>query len=158
MLKKGSKAPNFKLSSAPDQHVMLTDLKGKKVVLLFYPADWSPICSDELSIFNASIKLLKKYNAYIVGISVDSVWSHDAFSKERLLHFPLLADFEPKGEIAMCYNVYNQSTGMAKRAIYLIDEKGIIRWNYLSPDNVNRGVDGVLTVLEDLQKEISSCD
>lgn len=153
MLKTDTKAPTFKLNSTPDQTVSLNQLKGKKVVLLFYPADWSPVCSDELAIFNAATKLFEKYNAVVVAISVDNVWSHDAFAKKQNLHFPLLSDFEPKGQIATHYDVYNKKAGVCKRAIYLIDEKGIIQWHYVSPDGVNPGVDGVLNALEQIKKE-----
>lgn len=150
MLKIGIKAPDFKLNSTPDQELTLSELTGKNVVLVFYPADWSPVCSDEMSLYNASLKLFGKYNAIVVGISVDSKWSHMAFAKERNLHFPLLADFEPKGAVSKLYEVYDETNGHSKRALYLIDEKGVICWAYLSPEGMNPGVDGVLDALEEL--------
>ena len=150
MLEKGTNAPDFKLYSTPDQCLSLSELKGKKVVLVFYPADWSPVCSDELSIFNTSSKLFEKNNAIVVGISVDSRWSHMAFAKDRSLHFPLLADYEPKGEVSKLYEAYDDVKGHSKRAIYLIDEDGIIQWSYLSPEGINPGVDGVLDALDKL--------
>lgn len=152
MLDNGTKAPDFKLNSTPDQQLALSELKGKNVILVFYPADWSPVCSDEMSLFNASKKLFEKHNAITLGISVDSKWSHMAFAKERGLHFPLLADFEPKGAVSKLYKAYEEVGGYSKRAIYLIDENGIIRWSYLSPEGMNPGVDGVLDALEDLTK------
>lgn len=150
MLENGTKAPEFKLNCTPDQEVALSELNGKNVVLVFYPADWSPVCSDEMSLFAVSKKLFEKHNAIILGISVDSKWSHTAFAKERRLGFPLLADFEPKGEISRRYDVYEENKGHSKRAIYLIDGEGIIRWSHLSPEGINPGVDGVLNALEKL--------
>lgn len=150
MLKNGTKAPEFKLSCTPDQEIALSELKGKNVVLVFYPADWSPVCSDELSLFAASQKIFEQQNALILGISVDSKWSHLAFAKERKLGFPLLADFEPKGEVSTKYEAHDPEKGHSKRAIYLIDTEGIIRWSYLSPEGINPGVDGVLDALEEL--------
>lgn len=152
MLKNGTKAPDFKLNSTPDQELSLSELKGKKVVLVFYPADWSPVCSDEMSLFNTSMKLFEKDNAIVIGISVDSKWSHMAFAKDRKLQFPLLADFEPKGAVSKLYEVYNDENGHSKRAIYLIDEEGIVRWSYLSPEGLNPGVDGILDALDELSK------
>lgn len=153
MLKVGTKAPDFKLNSTPDQEVSLSELKGKNVVLAFYPADWSPVCSDEMSLYNASLKLFSKSNAIVVGISVDSKWSHMAFAKDRNLHFPLLADFEPKGAVSKLYEVYDEKSGHSQRALYLLDEEGIIRWSYLSPEGMNPGVDGVLDALDELTKK-----
>ncbi|WP_392564423.1 redoxin domain-containing protein [Orbus wheelerorum] len=150
MLKNSIKAPDFKLSATPDKQISLSEFIGKKIILVFYPADWSPVCGDELAIFSSSLKLFEKYNVQILGISVDSKWSHAAFSENRKLKFPLLADFEPKGAISIKYEAYSTATGTSKRAIYLIDEMGIIRWSYLSPDNINPGVDGVLDALENL--------
>ena len=153
MLKNGTAAPDFKLNSTPDQQLSLSELKGKKVVLAFYPADWSPVCTDEMSLYSASLKLFDKNNAIVIGVSVDSKWSHMAFSQNRNLHFPLLADFEPKGAVSRLYQVYDEKSGHSKRALYLIDEKGIIQWSYLSPEGMNPGVDGVLDALEELNKK-----
>jgi len=152
MLKVGTKAPDFKLKSTPDQEITLSELRGKNVVLAFYPADWSPVCTDEMSLYNASMKLFSKSNAIVVGISVDSKWCHMAFAQNRSLHFPLLADFEPKGAVSKLYEVYDETSGHSQRALYLIDEEGIIRWAYLSPEGMNPGVDGVLDALDELTK------
>ena len=151
MLAIGTKAPDFKLNSTPDQQLSLSELTGKNIILAFYPADWSPVCTDELSLYNMSIDLFNKSNAIIIGISVDSKWSHMAFSQNRKLHFPLLADFEPKGAVSKLYEVYDEAGGHSKRALYLIDDKGIIRWNYLSPEGMNPGVDGILDALDKLK-------
>lgn len=152
MLAIGTTASEFELYATPDQKVKLSELKGKKVILAFYPADWSPVYSDELTIYNEALKLFEKYNAQLIGISVDSKWSHTAFSEQHHFHFPLLADFEPKGAVAQLYESYDAENGVCKRSIYLIDEKGIIRWNYLSPVGINPGADGILDALDTLDK------
>jgi peroxiredoxin len=153
MLKNGRQAPNFTLNVTPDQQLSLSEFIGKKVILVFYPADWSAVCGSELAIINTSVTLLEKYNAVVLGISVDSKWSHKAFSEKQQLRFPLLSDFEPKGAVSQLYDVYNQQQGYSKRAIYIIDENGVIQWSYLSPDEINPGVDGVLEALDKLATE-----
>ncbi|MCO6523509.1 MAG: redoxin domain-containing protein [Candidatus Schmidhempelia sp.] len=153
MLKNGIKAPNFTLNITPEQQISLSELIGKKVILAFYPADWSSVCGSEMTIFNTSVKLLEKYNAVVLGISVDSKWSHKAFSEKLQLHFSLLSDFEPKGAVSQLYDVYDLSQGCSKRAIYIIDEKGIIQWSSLSPNEINPGIDGVLDALDKLATE-----
>ncbi len=147
----GTKAPEFSLKSTPDQMVGLSDFKGRPVVLAFYPADWSPVCGDELAVFNQALREFEKYDAELLGISVDSAWCHVAFAQNRNLHFPLLADFNPKGEVAERYGVYLPQDGEAARALFVIDESGVIRWSYLSPIGVSPGADGILNALEELQ-------
>src|SRR6202046_3077159 len=107
MLLQGASAPEFELSCTPDQKLRLSELPGKKVILAFYQADWSPVCSDQMALYNEMLKFFKKYDADIFGISVDSKWCHMAFAQSRNLHFPLLADFEPKGDVAKKYGVYD---------------------------------------------------
>ena len=150
MLDPGTEAPDFELHTTPDQTVKLRELRGKKVILAFYPADWSPVCGDEMALYNETLKLFSKHNAQLLGISVDSVWSHVAFSESRKLHFPLLADFEPKGGVCQRYGVYDAQLGEAQRALFVLDEQGIIRWSYLSPVGINPGADGILDALEKL--------
>jgi peroxiredoxin len=143
-------APDFTLFATPDQQITLSDLKGKRVVLAFYPADWSPVCGDQLTVYNEILKVFRKLNAEVVGISVDSKWCHTAFSKHRNLHFPLLADFEPKGAVSKMFGSYNEAEGLSRRALFVIDEDGLIRWSYLSPDGINPGAEGILEALEKL--------
>ncbi len=150
MLEVGTKSPDFSLFATPDQRIELNQLKGKRVILAFYPADWSPVCSDQMSLYNETLKYFQKQNAELIGISVDSKWSHLAFSQDRKLHFPLLADFEPKGSVAKMYGVYDEDEGECKRALYVLDEEGIIRWNYLSPVGINPGADGILNALDEM--------
>lgn len=148
MLQKGDKAPDFSLYATPDQHFSLSELKGKNVILAFYPADWSPVCSDQMALYNEMLKYFSKYDATILGISVDSKWCHLAFSQSRNLHFPLLADFEPKGEVSKAYGVYNEKEGECNRALFVIDKEGNVAWSYLSPTAINPGADGILDALE----------
>ena len=148
ILSKGNTAPNFALFAKTDQKLSLDDLKGLPVILAFYPADWSPVCGDQMSLYNETLPLFNKFNAQLIGISVDSKWCHKAFSESRNLHFPLLSDFEPKGAISKLYGAYNEADGASKRALFVIDEQGIIQWSYLSPDNINPGADGILDALE----------
>lgn len=153
MLEVGTKAPDFELHSSPDQKIKLSELKGKRVVLSFYPADWSPVCGDQMVLYNEMLKYFREKNAEVLGISVDSKWCHLAFGKERNLHFPLLADFEPKGEVARLYQVYDEKTGECERALYVIDEEGIIRWSYTSPKGINPGADGILDALDEIEQK-----
>jgi peroxiredoxin len=150
MLAIGTKAPDFSLFTTPDQQIKLSQLKGKKVILAFYPADWSPVCGDQMALYNETLKLFHKQNAELIGISVDSKWCHLAFSQDRKFHFPLLSDFEPKGAVAKLYDVYDEQEGECERALYVIDEEGIIRWNYLSPVGINPGADGILDALDEM--------
>jgi peroxiredoxin len=146
-LRPGTLAPDFKLPSTPDQCVALSELRGKPVVLVFYPADWSPVCSDQLGLYNELLPEFSEYDAQIIGISVDGIWSHVAFSKDRKMHTPLLSDFEPKGAVARSYGVYNEKNGEAERALFVIDPEGVIRWSYVSPVGINPGADGILKAL-----------
>jgi peroxiredoxin len=152
----GTRAPDFKLPSTPDQTVSLAEFRGQPVILAFYPEDWSPVCSDQLALYQEVLPEFQKFNAALVGISVDSAWSHLAFAKERNLRFPLLADFEPKGEVARAYHVYRANDGTSERALFVIDADGIVRWSYTAPVSVNPGADGILRALENLAKEKTS--
>jgi peroxiredoxin len=146
----GTIAPNFTLQSTPDQRLSLAELRGRPVVLVFYPADWSPVCGDQLGLYNELREEFARFNALVLGISVDGVWCHAAFAKDRHFHFPLLADFEPKGELARRFGVYREADGFAERALFVLDKEGIIRWSYVSPVGINPGADGILSALEAL--------
>lgn len=148
-LRPGAKAPDFTLNVTPDQKITLSDLKGRPVVLAFYPADWSPVCGDQMGLYNEMMSEFRKYQAELLGLSVDGVWCHAAFAADRRLHFPLLSDFEPKGAVAKQYGVYRPE-GVSERALFVIDGDGVIRWCYISPLGINPGADGILDALEDL--------
>ena len=149
MLQAGTPAPDFTLHVTPDQTLSLSELRGRPVILAFYPADWSPVCGDQMSLYNEVLPEFRRYHAELLGISVDGAWCHAAFAKDRKLHFPLLSDFEPKGDVARQYGVYRKD-GVSERALFVIDENGVIVWSYRSPMAVNPGADGILEALEEL--------
>lgn len=146
----GTPAPDFNLPATPDQKVSLQDLRGRPAILAFYPADWSPVCGDQMALYNEILPEFHRAGAQLVGISVDGVWCHAAFAQARKLHFPLLADFEPKGAVARRYGVYREADGITERALFVLDADGIIRWSEVSPLGINPGADGILDALDKL--------
>jgi peroxiredoxin len=153
LLPAGTPAPNFRLPTTPEQRVGLSDFRGRPVVLVFYPADWSPVCSDQLVLYQEIMPEFQRFNAIILGISCDGVWCHLAFAKERNLRFPLLSDFHPKADVSRAYNAYREEDGYSERALAVIDGEGIVRWSFLSPVGVNPGADGILMALEEMAGE-----
>jgi peroxiredoxin len=153
ILDAGARAPEFTLLATPDQKLALRELQGKPVILAFYPADWSPVCGDQMALYNEILPEFQRFGAQLVGISVDGQWCHAAFAESRRLHFPLVADFEPKGAVAKAYGAYRDEDGTSERALFVIDANGIIAWSYCSPVSVNPGADGILDALESLRAE-----
>jgi len=151
MLSAGTPAPDFSLHTTPDQRVSLSDFRGRPVILAFYPADWSPVCGDQMALYNELLGEFQQFGAELLGISVDGTWCHIAFAHERKLRFPLLSDFEPKGQVARMYGAYREDDGTSERALFVIDGDGVIRWSYRSPVGVNPGADGILRALEALK-------
>jgi peroxiredoxin len=149
----GATAPDFELHSTPDQTVRLAELRGTPVVLAFYPADWSPVCGDQMALYNEMHQEFHEYGAQLIGISVDGVWCHRAFGEARRIHFPLLADFEPKGSVSRLYGAYREADGFSERALFVIDARGSVCWSYLSPVGVNPGADGIFAALDALTPE-----
>src|SRR3989440_9420277 len=147
----GVEAPDFTLRSTPDQWLTLSEFRGQPVVLAFYPADWSPVCGDQMALYNELLSEFQELDAQLLGVSVDSAWCHAAFSRDRKLHFPLLSDFEPKGEVARRYGVYRNEDGCAGRALFVINAEGMIHWSHVSPIGVNPGAAGILSALQELQ-------
>ena len=156
ILQKGTPAPDFSLYSTPDKTVKLSDFRGKRVIIAFYPADWSPVCGDQMALYNEMLNYFRKYNAELLGISVDSKWCHAAFEEDRKIQFPLLADYEPKGAVSKLYGAYDEAEGSSARALFIIDEAGIIQWSYLSPMDINPGADGIMEQLELLSNTTNS--
>jgi peroxiredoxin len=150
ILPPGTRAPDFRLSATPDKQLSLGDLRGKPVILAFYPADWSPVCGDQMALYNEVLPEFQHFNAELLGISVDGAWCHAAFAKDRHLRFPLLADFEPKGRVAVEYGAYRSKEGVAERALFVINKDGVIAWSYCSPITVNPGAEGILEALQKL--------
>lgn len=146
----GTKAPDFSLPSTPDQKVSLSEFKGRNVILVFYPADWSPVCGDQLTLYNELKDQFDDLNADLIGISVDGIWCHLAFAKDRGFRLTLLADFEPKGDIARQYGVYRDGEGVTERALFVIDGEGVIQYAYVSPIGINPGANGILKALQGL--------
>lgn len=149
----GTAAPPFKLQADPDRSVALAEFRGRPVVLVFYPADWSPVCGDQIGLYNEMADDFAEYGAQLLGISVDGVWCHRAYHEARKIYFPLLADFEPKGAVSRQYGAYREKDGFAERALFVIDAQGVVRWSYLSPVGVNPGADGILSALDALAPE-----
>jgi peroxiredoxin len=136
-----------------DRRLSLGDLAGRPVILVFYPGDWNSACDAQLSLYNEILPEFRKYGAELVGVSVDSVWCHAAYAERRNLHFPLLADFHPKGAVAKKYGTYRHRAGLCEPAIFLIDRQGTIFWSHCAPIGVNPGADGILDALERLSAE-----
>jgi peroxiredoxin len=148
ILPAGQPAPEFELRVTPDQTLSLKEMRGRRVVLAFYPADWSPVCGDQMALYNQVLPEFRNRGAELLGISVDSAWCHAAFARHGNLHFALLSDFEPKGAVARAYGAYRDGEGVAERALFVLDEKGMIAWSYCSPIAVNPGADGILDALD----------
>lgn len=146
------KAPPFSLPVSPDERLSLAELRGRNVVLVFYPADWSPVCGDQMALYNELRPEFERLDAVVVGVSVDGAWCHAAFREARGFRIPLLSDFEPKGAVAREYGVYREQDGTTERALFVIDRNGVIRWSHISPIDVNPGADGILEALERLQQ------
>lgn len=149
-LSPGTPAPAFTLPASPGEHRSLGGRRARPAVLVFYPADWSPVCGDQLTLYNALGSEWDRLGAEVIGISVDGPWCHAAYREARNLRLPLLADFEPKGAVSRAYGVYDDQTGTSRRALFVVDGDGVIRWSYVSPAEVNPGADGILEALEAL--------
>lgn len=151
LLPAGATAPHFRLPAGPDAFISLNQFRGRAVVLVFYPADWSPVCGDQLALYNEILPDFEQLDAQVLGVSVDGPWCHLAYAEARRLRFPLLSDFEPKGGVARAYGAYDAEGGVSRRALFVIDADGIVRWSYLSPEEINPGADGILAALEQMQ-------
>ena len=150
ILEAGTRAPDFTLKSAPDRMTTLSELRGRPVILAFYPADWSPVCGDQMALYNEILDEFAEHDAQLLGISVDGAWCHKAYAEAKNLKFPLLSDFEPKGAVSRAYGAYANQKGQSARALFVLDRDGIIRWSHLSPSGVNPGANGILEALEAL--------
>ena len=150
LLAPASPAPDFTLPSTMDNPIRLADFQGKPVILVFYPGDFTPVCGDQLTLYNELLSLFAEFDAQILGISVDGLETHEAFSEDRKLDFPLLADADPLGEVARQYGVFDEESQTCERALFVIDRTGHISWSYLAPREENPGADGILKALETL--------
>ena len=146
----GIPAPDFTLPGHAGESLSLRDFRGMPAVLVFYPAAWSPVCGDQLTLYNEVFPLFQEHDAQVLAFSVDGKWCLRALAEQRGLRFPLLSDFEPKGAVARLYGVYDPEKGVARRALFVLDAEGTIRWSHVSPSSVNPGADGILRALETL--------
>src|SRR4029077_16356960 len=142
VLSPGTRAPDFTLRCTPDQSISLSELRRQPVVLAFYPADWSPVCGDQMALYNEMLSEFQEFDAELLGISVDGAWCHGAFSRDRKLHFPLLPDCDPKGDATRRCGVYRPNDATSERALFVINAEGVIHWSYVSPVGVNPGAAG----------------
>lgn len=149
--KPGDTAPDFSLVDSNGSQITLNELQGQPVVLVFYPADESPVCSDQLALYNESIHLFDEYGAQLLAISVDDLDSHKAFADHLKLKFPLLTDDNPTGGVADHYGVFDHNDGKSNRALFVINAEGVIHWSEVSPRPVNPGAHGILQALESIK-------
>jgi peroxiredoxin len=133
VIEPGEQAPDFTLPDQDGNQVALSDLRGRTVVLAFYPSDFSPVCTDQLSVYQEVLGEFDQRGVTLLGVSVDGAYCHKAFRDHLNLSFPLLADFHPKGEVARAYGVWSEDYGVSKRALVMIDPDGIVKWSYASP-------------------------
>lgn len=148
MIEPGTKAPEFTLRDQDGSEVSLADFAGRKLVLAFYPGDFSSVCSNQLSLYQEVLAEIESKGAAVVGISVDSTDSHRAFRERLGLTMPLLADFHPKGEVSSAYGAYSEDYGKSGRALVLIDEDGMVRWAHSSPPLEVPGANLIFDALE----------
>jgi peroxiredoxin len=153
ILPPGAPAPDFTLHTTPDETVRLSARRPHPVILAFYPADWSPVCGDQMVLYNEVLPDFQEHGAELFGISVDGPWCHVAFARDRKLRFQLLSDFEPKGAVSRLYGVYRDVDGTSERALFVIDASGIVQWSYCSPIDVNPGAEGILSALESMDRQ-----
>lgn len=148
----GRQAPDFTLPRTRYQVFSTRDVQGAPVVLVFYPGDWDPVSGQQLHLYQEYLPELRRFDASLVAISVDSIWSHAAFARTLGLSFPLVSDFQPKGQVARAYHVYRELEGRSGRALFVVDAGGVIRWSRTFPANLNPGIQGILSALQTLDE------
>ena len=133
MIEPGQPAPDFTLADQDGHRISLSDFSGRTLLLVFYPADFSPVCTDQLNVYQEVLGEFEERGVTLVGISVDSAWTHKAFQAQLGVTIPLLADFHPKGEVARAYGVWNEDIGVAARALVMVGPDGTVQWSHRSP-------------------------
>ena len=154
----GKRAPDFTLPHTTHAQVVLHGLRGNPVVLVFYPMDWEPVSREQLRLYQDYSDDFAAFGAQVLGISSDHVYSHDAFARDAQIRFPLLADVQPRGQVARQYGVFHEEQGVSARALFVLDSQRVIRFSKAYPDALNPGVDELLTALEALAQEHESTD
>jgi peroxiredoxin len=148
MIEPGSPAPDFTLPDQDGNKVSLADFRGRTVVLVFYPADFSRVCTDQLSVYQEVLPQFDEQGATLLGISVDGAFCHKAFREHMNITIPLLADFHPKGEVATAYGVWSEEYGVASRSLVLVGPDGVVQWSYSSPPLEVPGANLIFDALE----------
>ena len=148
MIEPGSAAPDFSLPDQDGNRVSLSDYRGRTVVLVFYPADFSRVCTDQLSVYQGVLDDFESRDVQLLGISVDGAFCHKAFHQQLNTTIPLLADFHPKGEVAESYGVWSDKYGVAKRCLVMVDPDGVVQWSYSSPPLEVPGANLIFDALE----------
>ena len=153
MIEPGTEAPGFSLPDQDGTPVSLADFAGRRLILVFYPLDFSPVCTDQLSLYQEVLGAIEARSASLAGISVDSFFCHRAFREHLNLTMPLLADFHPKGEVSRAYGAYREDRGSSNRSLVLIDDEGVVRWSYAAPSSKEvPGANLIFDALESLDR------
>ena len=153
MIEAGAQAPDFKLPDQDGNEVSLADLAGQHTVLVFYPADFSPVCTDQLNVYQEVLGELEECGVKMLGVSVDSAWAHKAFQDHLGVSIPLLADFHPKGELAKAYGVWVEDYGVSARSLVMIGPDGTVEWSYQSLSPLE--IPGANLIFDALEREPS---
>ena len=148
MIQPGSAAPDFTLPDQDGNRVSLSDFRGRTLVLVFYPADFSPVCTDQLSVYQEVLPQFEEQGTALLGISVDGAFCHKAFQQHLNTTIPLLADFHPKGEVAKAYGVWSDEYGVATRSLVMVGPDGVVQWSYSSPPLEVPGANLIFDALE----------
>ena len=148
MIAPGSPAPEFSLPDQDGNKVSLSDYRGRTVVLVFYPADFSRVCTDQLSVYQEVLPQFEEAGAQLLAISVDGAFCHKAFQEHQGFTIPLLADFHPKGEVVKAYGVWSEEYGLSGRALVMVGPDGVVQWSYLSPPLEVPGANLIFDALE----------
>jgi peroxiredoxin len=147
----GTPAPSFTLPRSSHASVSLADVRGRRVILSFYPADWEPVSREQLTLYQGYLAEFARLGGSLLAVSTDHIWSHGAFARAAGIQFPLLADAHPRGGVSRAYGAYDERAGASSRALFVLDAQGVIRWSQSYPTGVNPGVDGILTALEAME-------
>jgi peroxiredoxin len=149
----GTPAPSFTLPRASHATVSLADVRGRRAILSFYPADWEPVSREQLTLYQGYLGEFARLGGSLLAVSTDHIWSHRAFARAAGIQFPLLADTRPRGGVSRAYGAYDEPAAASSRTLFVLDALGVIRWSQRYPHGVNPGVDGILSALEALEAQ-----
>ncbi|HEX8918723.1 MAG TPA: redoxin domain-containing protein [Chloroflexota bacterium] len=149
----GTRAPDFTLPRSSYASVSLGDFRGRRIILVFYPADWEPVSQQQLTLYQEYLADFARQGAVLLAVSTDHLWCHRAFARTYGIRYPLLADTHPQGAVSRAYGVYDEQEGANSRSLFVLDEHGIVRWSQTCPAAINPGIDGILTALESIGEE-----